>query len=149
MQSSPRFNKAQGFTLVEVLVAALILFMVITTMMTIYRGAMLTSIKAEGSLDFSTQIIQLKTTITEAIRNHRSLSELAASGTIADIDYNWVAQAHASGVASHPDNLPITEIIATQSNHPSGSTPVHLWRVSVELKRNNRVREYEFWEISW
>ena len=49
-------TESAGFSLVEVLVAAVILFMVVTASLVIYRAAMSTSIRAESALRLSMDI---------------------------------------------------------------------------------------------
>ena len=142
-----RYCHAQGFTLIEVLVAALLMFLVITTMMTIYQGAMLSSEKALQQLRFSGVVPELRAQITQDIRTSSTQrTELNGAGDLGEIQYTWLAQKAAKGRAFHPDNLPG----ALANDVPDkGTTPLHLWEVKMTLRRNTQVREYTFWELSW
>lgn len=142
-------HRSKGFTLIEVLVASLILFLVITTMMSVYRGALLSSNKANHTLVFSTKILQLKTVITENLRKTSSLSSQSGNGRLDTLDYEWIAEPQVTGLGFHPENFPIDMVIATGTNSPQGSTPLHLWKINITLYNNNQQRQYEFWELTW
>ena len=63
-------KKSAGFTLLEVLLAAFILFLVITSVTLVYRGAILSSGKAERSLLISGSVPSIRMIITEAFRDN-------------------------------------------------------------------------------
>lgn len=142
-------KKTQGFTLIEVLVSSLILFMTITAMFSLYRGSLLSSNKAERSLDYANQVMQIKSVVSHAIRQSSGANTLSNSGQMGPVGYRWEASVVQVGVAEHPENFPIERIADLGINSPDGATPIYLWRVDMTMTLENSQREFEFWELSW
>ena len=61
-------NRQRGFTLLEVLIAGFILFLVISSMTFVYRGAFLSSNKAESAIKFTAAIPSIKQLVSGKIR---------------------------------------------------------------------------------
>ena len=137
---------ARGFTLIEVLIAALILFLVITTMMTIYQGAMLSSAKASQNVDTSLHIQYVKSAISEQIKSGAVQASHEQVGKFKNIDYQWMVTKVARGRALHPDNLDFNVDIPGVNR---GSKMVYLWKVNVVINIDNLQKKYEYWEVSW
>ena len=142
-------NKQQGFTLIEVLIASLILVLSLLTAMNIYQGALANSQSATHTLHFQRHIMPLKTLITQSIRQSSPLNTIQQQLVYADIDVSWQARPVATGLPFHPDNSPLETVVVTNQNNPQGATPVHLWRVDVQLTYHKKQRAYSFWELSW
>lgn len=140
-----------GFTLIEVLIASLILVLSLVTAMNVYQGAMQNSQSASQTLYFNQYVLLLRTQITEQIRNHSSSGQQRLENTFqyAEMNVQWQARLAATGVPFHPDNLPIDTITQTGQNAPQAATPVFLWQVTMQLNYENKHQDYEFWEISW
>ena len=135
-------NKTQqGFTLIEVLVASFILFLVIAGVTMVYRGAVLSSHKAERSL----KIASMVEPISEQIRLHIQSSSGAESqgqGTMGAINFSW--NAIQTSQAKAPESLD-----GESGNITQGNKTFRLWHITLELKLNKATRHYSFSEVSW
>jgi hypothetical protein len=127
-------RQQQGFTLLEVLLAGFILFITIATMTMVYRGALLSSNKAEESLALSGSLpfIRLREGSDDIIR--------LGKGRYGEISYTWVANAQLKGRPS----LDILEI-----NGEADRYEYLLWTVQLTLLHKSRTKAYTFEEISW
>ena len=83
--------KQRGFTLLEVLLAGFILFLVLTSMTLVYRGAMLSSSKAERSLLMSAAVPSVRSLITESLRSDSPNASHRGADSFGDMDYTWDA----------------------------------------------------------
>ena len=81
----------QGFSLVEVLVAAVILFMVVTASLLIYRAAMSTSIRAESALRLSMDIPQARELITRQMQSGYSSPPVSGQLELSGVTIIWQA----------------------------------------------------------
>lgn len=138
-------RKQKAFTLIEVLVASVILFLAVTTMMTVYQGAMLSSFKANQGLDLSLHVQHIRRLISEEIREVGK-PQSQKSGVYGDVKYIWTTVKVAEGRAYHPDNTDFSMVIPGRNR---GSKIIYLWRIELVLDLKNSTRNYEFWEISW
>lgn len=130
--------KQRGFTLLEVLLAGFILFLVLSSMALVYRGAMLGSGKAERSLLMSAAILPIRSLITEHLRKKASIENDNGAGRYADMDYRWVATLNAIG---RPSAI-IEEDAGIEVRY-------FLWDIEVIVSRGNVRRNFRFREISW
>lgn len=136
-----KHTNKQGFTLIEVLVAAFILFIVISAVTMVYRGALLSSFKAEKSLSQ----ISYVSSITDEIRfviKHSGLSSLKGDGVLGATSYNWVAHIVRENT---PPPLVDQETNATVK----AANSFKLWKISLQVNTGNVSREYSFYEVSW
>lgn len=115
----------RGFTLLEVLVAAFILFLVIATMTMVYRGAMGSSLKAQRVVQMSALVPQLRNTITERLAEVGSISRQEGEGSMDGVYYQWQALPMLRGQPYHPDNRFVVSsgangnVPASKSSFPS------------------------------
>ena len=82
-----RSNHSGGFTLIEVLLSGLILFVTIASMTSVYRGAILASEKSENSLDMSAAMHAVRRVVTDNFRYGDFLGEPGGQGSHGEIDY--------------------------------------------------------------
>lgn len=136
----------QGFSLIEVLVASLILFLTVTIMLTLYQGAILSSQKAEDSLESIPYIKQLQNNISEALEMHSDLSPIIQDGEIDDVSYTWSARVITKGRAAHPENPSLDQI---NGSARSVTTIIYLWEVQLTITYNGTDSEFTFWELTW
>jgi prepilin-type N-terminal cleavage/methylation domain-containing protein len=142
LQKSPTSsNNQKGFTLIEVLVASFILFLVIAAVTMVYRGALLSSHKAERSLKFSSLVEpiseHIRLTLQSPINN-----EVQGQGSMGAITYNWSATEAFQGKA--PPSFD-----AEQGSVTQGEKTFKLWDVTLELQLKTASRSYYFSEVSW
>lgn len=133
-----------GFTLIEVMVAAVILFSVIATVSMVYRGAFLSSEKATKHVSISAVLPSVLATVKEEIQQQGKLSEttLSYKGNAWSVDYQWSA------------SLVQYKAAPTQYDIDSGTmiTPpkkYKLWLVDLTLQINGLIKQYQFNEYSW
>lgn len=128
----------RGFTLLEVLLAGFILFLVLTTVTLVYRGALLTSLKAERSLLATSAVPSIRILITESFRQGAHKVDHSGEGQYGDLDYTWTAKLTHRGKPS----VAIQQEVKRELNY-------FLWEVDLTVKRGDMVRNYSFREISW
>jgi Tfp pilus assembly protein PilV len=68
MSRGSGFSSQRGFSLLEVLLAGFILFLVLSSMTLVYRGAILSSAKAESAITFTSSIMPIKQLIADRLR---------------------------------------------------------------------------------
>lgn len=142
--NSPNLNKKQkGFTLIEVLVASFILFLVIAAVTMVYRGALLSSHKAERTLQFSSLVEPISEQIRLQLQSSANTnSELQGQGNMGAITFNWIATQ--AFQAKAPALLDAESGDITQENKT-----FKLWHIALQLELKNATRDYHFSEVSW
>ena len=147
---SPQNNQSHhyqlGFSLIEVLVAALILFLSITIAFTIYRGSIQSAFSAEQSLNLSAHVMDVQVLVSQEVKNAQQISQINGAGAYGVIDFTWSATPLVQGRAEHPDNPPISQTIP---GFTQGATVITLWEVNMELSLNGKSRAFTFTEMSW
>ncbi|SEK47163.1 prepilin-type N-terminal cleavage/methylation domain-containing protein [Colwellia chukchiensis] len=140
-QRSPQQTN-KGFTLIEVLVASFILFLVISAVTMVYRGALLSSFKAERVLTFSAFVAPIAEQISMEIKAEKKEEQLQGSGTMGQLSFTWHASVNQQSKAPEQFN-------AGSGQMDSGNKTFKLWQVTMQLQLKNAVRNYQFNEISW
>lgn len=128
-----------GFSLIETLVAATIMFSVLVSAFLAFQASITASAKAETRIELLTSVPRVRVSVTEAIRGNE---ELSGAGTLGGVSYEWKANAVTQGVALDLDAAGDTE---------SGflERKFNLWRVAVRLEQDSSEREFSFTEITW
>lgn len=135
-------NRQHGFTLIEVLVASFILFLVIASVTLVYRGAVLSSIKAERVVVISSQIKPIKSLVKDEITRANGQLVLDGSGEQGDVTYTWQAQVIKQGRAParfDPETARMSE----------GKLTIYYWEINMSLSFKDNVRHYQFNEVTW
>ena len=127
-------NREQGFTLLEVLLAGFILFLTLTTLTEVYRGALLSSGKAEQVLSMTGPISPIRVMISDALVDG---GVLAGAGNYGDLDYQWSATLAYEG---RPSAVVLEE---------TPNVRYFLWDIDLKVTKGNLVRQYNFRELSW
>lgn len=140
----------QGFSLVEVLVAAVILFMVVTASLLIYRAAMSTSIRAESALRLSMDIPQARELITRQMQSGYSSPPVSGQLELSGVTIIWQAQLAATGQLTDLEAVTVSE----SGSSPGGRTVAldrrfYLWEVSLQATLGKQRREFSFKELTW
>ncbi|MFC0117838.1 PulJ/GspJ family protein [Pseudoalteromonas xiamenensis] len=143
-QIKPRKKRDTGFTLIEVLVASVILFSAVSVSALIYRNATMASIKATETLSFATQLKSTLSAIEDDIRvrSQSTDTKLSGQGTEDHFQYRWIA------------------VLAEQASPPPRFDPdtgsflpakrsYKLWHVELTTTIAGKSKEYDFYEMGW
>jgi len=134
----------RGFSLVEVLVASVILFSAIASVTMIYRGAFISSKTAEGHVELAGVLPSILSVIRQDIRNQGALplSELSNQGNAWGVDYQWQA--------TQQSFLPPQPVFSPDSGRlEEFPAKYKLWQVSLILSKDKLHKQYQFNEVSW
>ncbi|MDT0602815.1 PulJ/GspJ family protein [Thalassotalea castellviae] len=144
-QSYPikKFSK-NGFTLIEVLVAAVILFASIATVSMVYRGAFLSSEKAEQHVTLSGMMPIILANIKKDIRSlgDSQENELAKQGQVWEVSYQWKAQQ--VDFKSAPTKLDVDT-----GDYVTPPLKYKLWLVELAVQYRSTNQQFQFHELSW
>ncbi|GGA98862.1 prepilin-type N-terminal cleavage/methylation domain-containing protein [Agarivorans gilvus] len=133
---------SKGFTLIETLVAALIMFMVLAVSTQLYHSSVVASQKATASLILSGQFEEARILVkNEILRRHNS-DAIAFSGQMGDITYEVEAELIASSTRQKVFN-PET------GNYDQPKNIYKLWDVKLLLINVNSKRTIRYKELSW
>ncbi|WP_108947130.1 type II secretion system protein [Shewanella halifaxensis] len=137
-------KKQQGFTLIEVLVAGFILFLVISVTTLIYRGATLSSHKAERSIYVNGLVPLIIDEIQVKVRSkgQDGTLSLAGQGSMAEVEYDWTGKV-IDFLAAPPKLLAEAGISEVQNKR------YKLWQINVNARYNGYERNYKYVEFSW
>lgn len=133
--------KQSGFTLVEVLIALVIVVSTIALSSAIYSNAIASSSKATSVLKINAVTPLLLDEIRQSLRDNRGES---ASGRG---NYNGVAYTWQSRLLKRGKPIPRVNIDA------SPTTPTRekffLWQVTLSMEFEQNRRQFSFKEVSW
>ncbi|WP_199611263.1 PulJ/GspJ family protein [Flocculibacter collagenilyticus] len=137
-------DKNIGFTLIEVLVSAVILFAGIFISMSLIKGAYLSSEKAVSQLNTVAVIQPILSVIRHDIRSkgNEQVTNLSGRGDVWFGRFSWTATMIKFRGA--PNRFDVDK--------GSFVTPPHkykLWEVQLKLTINSVETEFEFKELSW
>lgn len=135
-------KKQSGFTLIEILISGVILFSVISIVSSIYRGAVLSSSKASKSIELSAAVPLLLDTIRFHIRESKETSTLSQDGVIDGIVFEWQASVIKEGA-------PPKRFSPEDGSIINFTTRFYLWKVELQLEKDERQAYYEFEELTW
>ncbi|WDE13266.1 PulJ/GspJ family protein [Thalassomonas haliotis] len=137
-------SKTRGFTLIEVLVATIILFTSIATVSMIYRGAFLSSEKADRHIKVTSVLPALLANIRNDIRaqGNSPEEELSKQGKAWYVQYSW--RAKLVDHKSAPRRLDVDT-----GNYITPPLKYKLWLVELTMQFQTTTREYQFYELSW
>ena len=136
--------KNKGFTLIEVLVAATILFAVIAMVSLLYRTAYVSSEKAQLRIEQAGVLPALLELVQNELRINvsPSVTELTGEGLIWQLPYQWQAnlQEFKAPVVRFDAETGITEEYAPR---------YQLWQVDLLLGSGKSALDYHYTEFSW
>lgn len=136
-------NKLQkGFTLIEVLIAATILFAVISIVSQTYRGATISSTKATRTAELLGITPLLLDTIRFRIKLENGTKDIAEEGILNGFQFNWHAQIIRKGSA--PDRLSPED-----GGIVSFDNKFFIWKVALIIKKEDYSQSFEFEELTW
>lgn len=126
-----------GFTLLEVLLASFILFSTIVATSLVYRGAALSSSKAEQALSVSVAAHSIQRIVTDEFRQLKDKPQPSGEGRYGEVTYSWRAEETHKG---------------TRIGELDGSTPTReyaLWRIDLTISKGKVTKQFHYSEISW
>lgn len=128
----------RGFSLIEVLVASFILFLVIGTVTITFSGSVKSTLSATESINLHGY--------TPLIAEHISLSvqsgERSGSSRFIDVDYNWTTQLI--------EEKPLIQFFDEESTEFRVSDRrAYLWKVVLTTRYNDRSLDHEFNVVTW
>lgn len=133
-----------GFTLIEVLVAAVILFSSLATISMIYRGSFISSEKAEKHVNISGTLPSVLASIKRVIKVQSKFSkeELIGSGNAWQVDYSWTAKL--IDFSSAPEKLDVDS-----GDFIKPPRKYKLWQVELNLSYRGITKAYSYKELGW
>lgn len=133
-------RRQQGFTLLEVLLAGFILFLTIATMTMVYRGALLSSSKAEQSLQMSAAVLPVRQIILDEVRKLSHQENTSGDGLFGQVSYRWESSRTHIGLPS-----PILQ----EDSGLNDDLRYYLVQVDVQFKIGSATKNYQFRELAW
>ena len=133
-----------GFTLIEVMVAAVILFSVIATVSMVYRGAFLSSEKANKHTNLASVLPAVLATIQEEVqvRSRTSVTEINQDSSAWQVNYQWSAKLLKFKAAPEKLDVDSGDFIKPPLKYK-------LWEVSLVLELNGLSKQYTYNELGW
>jgi type II secretory pathway component PulJ len=137
-------TRQSGFTLMEVLIAGLILFMTISTTTLIYRGAMLSSQKAEQTLVLNGYLPFAMEQIEQEMRQQKYADQtlLQGSGNLLASRYNWQAKQLLA-------KRPLPRLGASSTELIEQPARFKLWQVHLTLKYGGGEKRFSYKELTF
>lgn len=133
-------KNSSGFTLIEVLVAALIAFISLSVFTLVFRGAIIANTKAESALLTSSIATLVTSEISSEITSNKAQNSLSGKGELLEGTYFW--EARVIETIKPPVRFVGAEI--SQAEHR-----LKKWQVSFSVTVKGRSREYQYEDISW
>lgn len=130
--------KQKGFTLLEVLIASVIMFSAIVLTATIYSNSVQSSLKAQRAVNITSVLPVLIETIESHVQKENQMV-LTGSGELLDVEYSWKAKRNTSSPIL-PDGL--SEIGESGRN-------AYLWDVTLNVQFGHIQRIYTYKEFSY
>lgn len=133
---------SKGFTLIEVLIAATILFTVVATVSQIYQGATQSSIKASRSVELSALVPLLADTISFNLRQADVTQTISQQGILNDYQFSWTASVVRKGAPPPRFELESDSFVTLDEKF-------YLWQVQLTISKESYSQKFEFTSLSW
>ena len=134
-------RREAGFTLIEVLIAATILFTVLAVASETYRNALLASAKAETVVEMLTPLPLITSSIRNQLRTN-PVERLQGAAELLGVEYSWQAETARYGSPAprfDPDQIEFTEY----------SPRYRLYDVELKLQLRGQQRTFLYQELAW
>ena len=131
----------RGFTLIEVLIAATILFTVLVVASESYRNALLASSKAQTVVEMLTPLPLVTASIRNQLRANPT-ERLQGEAELLGVQYRWQAETALYGAPAprfDPDEAAFTEY----------GKRYRLYDVTLKLRLRGQQRTYLYQELAW
>ena len=141
MQSN-YYRHAKGFTLIEVLIASIILFLFLAIASQAFSQSAVASEKAERAAKVAALLPLLTDNIRAQMVLGQSLAEQNGGGELFEMHYQWQAQRiERRGAPKHLD--PAVDGYKTYPDR------FNLWQVAVTITVKSYQRTWQYKEITW
>lgn len=140
-----RRQRQRGFTLVEVLIAAVIMFTVLATATLSLRGAMTASERASRTTELLAPLPWITTTIRDNLRekvNDMATPEHSGEGVLFGVDYRFRAELVRLGA-------PPPRFDAVAADFIEYSPRFGLYDVELTLEREGETSRFIYQELAW
>lgn len=135
-------RQQQGFTLIEVLIAATILFAVIGVVSQSYRGATIASSKATRSAELLGITPLLLDTIRFRLKVEPKLRSVADEGVLNGFMFTWRAEIVENGA-------PPSRLSPEDGGIVSFDNKFYLWDVELTVTKDDYSQHFRFKELTW
>ncbi|GIU49880.1 hypothetical protein TUM4438_34440 [Shewanella sairae] len=135
-------RRQTGFTLIEVLIAATILFAVIGVVSQTYRGATISSAKATRSAELLGITPLLLDTIRFRLKMEPKLRAVEDEGVLNEFVFNWRAQVTQNGA-------PPSRLSPEDGGMVSFDNKFYLWDVELTISKDDYSQTFQFQELTW
>ena len=135
-------SKQQGFTLIEVLIAGVILFSVLVTVSQVYQGANRSSERATAMVTMQGIVPLLLDTIRFRLRSAENLEPVNQEGILNGVTFQWQATVVQRGAPPDRIDVEAGEMISFDDKF-------YLWQVDLTLQLGNTERTFQFQELTW
>lgn len=137
-----KFSPPKGFTLIEVLIAATILFTVIAVVSQSYRNATTASEKASRSVELVGVVPLLLDTIRFRLRQADVSQSIDQEGVLNGFVFSWQARVIKTGAP--PDRLDPED-----GGTVSFDDKFYLWQVDLSVSKQQYIQQFSFNELTW
>ncbi|QYJ74055.1 type II secretion system protein J [Shewanella sp. FJAT-52076] len=133
---------SKGFTLIEVLIAFVILLTVVGSISFAYRSAVLSNTKAASAVEMESLLSLLMPTIRARLLMEKDLAPQTQEGILNDTVFSWQAKVVEKGSAPRQLSPEDGDWIEFPERY-------YLWNVTITFKRDFAEREYSFKVLTW
>lgn len=134
-------TKSRGFTLIEVLIAAIILFSALALISDIFKSAMLSTSKAVSNSQYyqitPSAISAIKANLREKA-NGKNIQTLEGTVVLLDIHYQWEAE-----------RISFKPPASTQFDDFISDPRFSVYKLQVNVEQGNKKREFSFEAATW
>ncbi len=132
-----------GFTLIEVMIATVIMFSVLSFVALSFKSAQQTSQKVSEMITMMGPVPMIVDTIRHQIRENTDLqAEIVGAGSVLGMQYQWRAQRLEY---RQPPNRFDPDLGAFVDYAPR----FHLYEIELTLARQNKSRTFTYKELAW
>ncbi len=138
-------REQRGFTLIEVLIAAVIMFTVLATATVSLRGAMHASERASRTTELLAPLPWITPTIRERLREHPGdnlAAERSGEGVVFGVEYRFHASLVRSGAPPSRFDVDAAEFVEYAPRFG-------LYDVELELERQGEKSRFVYQELAW
>lgn len=137
-------SRRKGFTLVEVLVAAVILFASVATVSLVYRGAFSSSQKADQYMKITGVLPSVLANIRDGLRAQGDVrqTQVKATDSAWDVTFSWQANLIEQKGAPQKMDVDTGDYIVPPLKYK-------LWSVDLTMRYKSTTKQYQFHEVSW